>query len=150
MSTTFKTSSEKTCRLSEFLACDNGRDQLNYHNLSVLHQVVIGEETLQIAIYNILDDYMDEIKENCILVNLTTKDKEKYFYNPDLLAYDLYGSVDLDFLIMKINGVVDPKDFDLCTLRLIPSVSTLSTILSRIYNAENEYLETNRELENIV
>ena len=68
----------------------------------------------------------------------------KYSYNPGLLAYDIYGSSELEFVILKLNGIIDPKDFDFPTIKLI-EVDTMSEVLSNIYNAEYKYIEKNRE-----
>ena len=60
------------------------------------------------------------------------------------MAYDIYGSSELEFVILKINGIIDPKDFDFPTIKLIP-IDTMNEVLSNIYNAESKYIESNRE-----
>ena len=71
------------------------------------------------------------------------KQYKKYKYAPDLLAYDVYGTVQLDFVILKINGLIDPNDFDMKTVKL-PYRSQLKAFLSAVYNKESGYIQQNR------
>ena len=68
---------------------------------------------------------------------------EKYRYKPWLLAYDIYGSEECDFIIMAMNGIIDPKDFELDKLKLI-NPQSMSNILGRIYSANETLLNSNR------
>lgn len=142
---------EKTYTVQEFIESGSGANEVTYHNFSLLYQrESITGDIIQIPFENIINDYMEEIREQCVTVKLSDMEKIKYFYNPDLLSYDCYGTINLDFLIMKINGIIDPKEFDLATLKLLPSTAILSELMSSIYNAEASYIEKNRELENIL
>jgi len=54
--------------------------------------------------------------------------KKKYKYRPDYLSYDEYGTVILDQLLLFVNGVSSPEDFDLITV-LIPAKAAIIEIL---------------------
>ena len=47
----------------------------------------------------------------------TEEDRQRYRFNPKLLSYDLYGTPDLGLLILKINGMMHPGEFDLAELK---------------------------------
>jgi hypothetical protein len=139
---------EETYTVSGFIEANSGSDEMTYYNFSILQQEVIGKDTFQFTVSNIVDDYMEELKEYALLVQLSDLEKLKYHYNPELLAYDLYGSINLDFVILKLNGIIDPKDFDLPIIKVL-NADTLKSLLSTIYNAEQDYIKNNRDDEGI-
>ena len=134
--------------IEQFIDSDSGSRSISYHNFSILDQKEIDGETVQFIDINILDDYLDEMKDLSVPVQLSDKELAKYSYNPGLLAYDLYGSIELEFVILKLNGVIDPKDFNFPTIKLV-EVSVLDDILSTIYSAENKFIKYNREINGI-
>lgn len=114
-------------------------DDMTYRNFSIL-EVVDGKEFLD---HNLIDDYIEILEQLCIPVPLDNDQYKKYKYAPDLLAYDVYGSVQLDFIILKANGLIDPDDFDMKTIKL-PYKSQLKAFLSAVYNKESGYIQQNR------
>lgn len=130
--------------VQEFIDSNSGSRSVNYHNFSILNQEKINNETLQFIDMNLVDDYMDELRDISVDVQLSRKELLKYSYNPGLLAYDIYGSVELEFIILKLNGIIDPKDFDFPTIKLI-EINSLQEIMSSIYNAEIKFIKYNRE-----
>ena len=134
--------------VEEFIESNTGSKSINYHNFSILQQEEVSGETLQLLDMNIVDDYIDELQSVCVNVQLSDKELMKYSYNPGLLAYDVYGSTELEFVILKLNGVIDPKDFNFPTIKLV-EVSVLEDILSTIYSAENKFIKYNRTINGI-
>lgn len=130
--------------IEDFINSNTGSKAITYHNFSILDQKEIDGDTVQFIDSNILDDYLDELNRLSVSIILSDKELLKYSYNPGLLAYDIYGSSELEFVILKLNGIIDPKDFDFPTIKLI-EVDTMSEVLSNIYNAEYKYIEKNRE-----
>jgi hypothetical protein len=55
--------------------------------------------------------------------------KKKYKYRPDYLSYDEYGTVILDQLLLYINGISSPEDFDLNKV-IIPLKEAIIDILT--------------------
>ena len=116
---------------------DEGKsDQLTYSNFSVIREI----NGIKFTSFNILDSYLDELAKICIKIpreNISTAEVQRYKYNPDLLAYDIYGTVQLDFVVMLCNGIVDPKEFDFHNrYLLLPRASVLQEFLSKVYNAD--------------
>ena len=131
---------ETTHTINEFIAQKN-QDEISFRNFSTF-DLINGTEYL---IKNVIDDYMDELLSICIDVDLTRDQYVRYKYSPDLLAYDIYGYIQLDYLIMQINGVIEPRDFNFKKLKL-PYASQLSSFLNSDYNSETIYIEYNRNL----
>ena len=114
-------------------------DDMTYYNFSIL-EIIDGVEHLD---NNIVETYIDILKSGCMKVKLSAKELKNYRYNPDILAYDLYGSVQLDFVILILNDMYDPKEFNKTTLYL-PKPNTLSKFLNAVYSKESGYLEQKR------
>ena len=142
---------DKASCIEDFIAAGENAAIISYYNMSILQVEYTPDKTMRIdfTIDNLITDYLDVLRDAAIKVDLTDSDKRKYHYNPDLLAYDIYGSVELDFVIMYINGIIDPKDFNMPNVKLVTK-SALIEILSRIYAAEHQYVSDNRELNNLM
>ena len=127
-----------TYTITDFIE-EGQSDEMTYVNFSVLHDFSIG----QYAESNVLDFYLDEIKKICLRIETFTEEEiAKYKYQPDLLAYDVYGSTQLDFVVLLVNGIIDPKEFDFSRgYILLPTKTNLFTILSQIKNSESEWLK---------
>ena len=127
-----------TTKLEDFIEM-RSIDEMTYYNFSIL-EVINGVEHLN---HNLIEDYLEELKSACITVDLTLDQYKKYKYFPDLLSYDVYGSVQLDFIIMLLNDCIDPKEFDKKTV-ILPYASVLASFLNTVYSKEQLYIEENR------
>ena len=116
-------------------------DELTYYNFSII-ELVNGIKLLD---HNLIEDYLSELESLCVNCELDQDQYKKYKYSPDLLAFDVYGSTQLDFIILMINDMIDPKEFDLKTVKLLYA-SQLKSFLSEVYNAENDYISYNRSI----
>lgn len=129
-----------THTLEEFISVGNTSSVITYYKTSILDYV----NGVNYSIDNVVFDYMDELKQLREPVLLTTLQKNYYRYDGVyLLSYDLYGTRDLGYLILALNGVYAPKDFTMNPLYLIRPKNLL-TMLNAIYNAEKEYIDLNR------
>lgn len=79
-----------------------------------VHKTTIYYEAnnVLIPIDNIIRKHLPYIKENCIDVHLSEEEYIKYQYNPYKLSYDLYGTVELWFLILALNDTISPTKFN--------------------------------------
>jgi hypothetical protein len=129
-----------TYTLNDFIK-EQQSDDMTYANFSIIRETSYARFTET----GLLDYYMPDLKKICIKIpieNVTSEQKVKYKYHPDLLAYDIYGSVQLDFVVLLCNGIIDPKEFDLkCAFLLLPKRSVLSDFLSKVYNSEKTWRE---------
>lgn len=136
--------------IDDFVAAGKDAPLLTYYNFSIIQVEFSTDEKLQVEFTsdNLVNDYLDIFKERGQKVQLTEAEQRKYYYNPDLLSYDLYGTTELDFVIMIMNGVISSNEFTMPTLLLIPKTE-LVNLLSRIYNSEQNYLLINRQKYNL-
>lgn len=77
------------------------------------------------------DKYIDFIKEKSVKVVLTSDELTKYKYKPKLLSYDLYGTEELWFLILRLNNICHEMDFTkkIIYLLLPNNIKVLNKIL---------------------
>jgi len=130
-----------TYTLSDFINLGT-QDETTYRNFSILSYRMNTEFVDQ----NILDYYLKELKSVCMkITDFTPEEIIKYKYAPDLLAYDVYGSTQLDFIVLLCNGMIDPKEFDFKRkYLLLPRSSILKEFLSQVYNSETDWMDLNR------
>lgn len=108
---------------------------------------MMGNESdglIEFPTFNVYDDYIDELMDNCIDVELSDEEHRKYYQAPKILAHDKYKNSELDFIIMRINGICDPKDFTMKTIKMIP-LRTLNTLLSKILISNKRLIDTYNE-----
>src|SRR5574344_2109562 len=92
--------------LAEFISYSNST-KISYNNLSFIDIL----DDIKFPIVNIIDDYVDEIKDKSFDVTLSDKEYLKYKYRPKLLANDIYGNGEYYFIILAINGICNVKEF---------------------------------------
>ena len=125
----------KTATISEFISFKND-DSISYNNISFRDKY----DNIEYPVKNIIDDYIDELMELTLDVTLNDTEYLKYRYKPKLLANDIYENPELDFLILRINGVCNMKEFDSRNIKLIKD-SDLDEFLTAIYNANKEDID---------
>ena len=114
-------------------------DNMTFRNYSLV-AVINGVEVTD---KNLVEDFLDTLTDEIVKVDLSYDEYMRYKYAPDLLAYDVYGSVQLDFMILYLNGIIDPKDFDFKSIKLVRS-STLQDFMNRVYDSQKYILENNK------
>lgn len=108
---------------------------------------LLKDEDISITMFNVIDDYIDEILEKTKLVEFSREQYDKFSQAPKILSNYLYGSTEFDFIILRVNGIYDPKDFTMRKVKLL-SKDDLVTIISQIYNANKKLIEVYNENNN--
>lgn len=130
---TFKTSTTYT--LDQFIQA--GRmTTVSYNRFS--YREAISNGTI-VSILNVINDYMDEIQENAVNVELNREQYRKYRMKPKLLCFDVYGNTEVYWVIMLMNGIIDVKEFDMKVLKML-RVDDMETLLTNIYNSEYKWM----------
>lgn len=130
-----------THTFEEFIQAGEASSAVDYYSTSIL----AGNAGILYTIDNVVFDYLSELKEIRVAVELNASDYKKYRYDGVyLLAYDVYGCRELAYLILALNGIFDPKDFTMNPIYLIYK-SDLHRMLEAIKNAETEYINFNRD-----
>lgn len=128
---------QKTPTLDRFVSA-KPVNQVSYHYLSMCNED--AEHNIKYCTYNVINDYLDEIKSAAVEVELNDEEYRKFRFKPKLLANQLYGNGELYFILLYINDIWSVKDFDLKRFKLIRR-SDLSKILSDINAAEKPRLD---------
>lgn len=125
-----------TLTIEQFI--ESGRSTtINYFNLSMIDRMV---NDTWVSVLNVVNDYMSELRNACVNVELTSKEQFKYFYKPKLLCYDVYGNPELYFIILLINDMADVKEFTKSKLKMLRK-DHMATLASLIYNAEKSSID---------
>ena len=132
-------SADLTISVQDFIALRSS-DEITYYNYSILEYLDSG---FDMFITNLLYDYQDELDDIAVTVTLTPIERAKYKYKPYLFAYDLYGSTETKFIIMMMNNIIDPKEFDFEKVRVIRP-SDLMTLLNRMQAVNEDYMNLNK------
>lgn len=132
---------DKTSTVEEFINAGIS-DEMTYNNFSILFRSS-QQDNIILSANNIIYDYMDEIKPYIVNVSLSEEEYIKYRYKPKLFAYDIYGSTELFFIVMAVNGIYDIKDFNRRNIKALYK-KQLFELLNQIYNAESGYIQKNR------
>lgn len=97
---------------------------------------------IKFTVKNVLDDYLVELKSLSTKVYLTDKEITKYNYNPKLLSADVYGTTDLFYMILLLNGICNVKEFvNINPIRMIKK-DDLMSYLSNIITSERQDIQT--------
>ena len=128
---------QNTTTIEEFIESGKGIS-ITYPSLSFLDTMSNGT---QVSVLNVINDYIKEIKNACITVELSKEEQNAYFYKPKLLCYDVYGNPELYFIILLLNDIADVKEFTKPNILMLKK-SYMSIILSQIYNAEKEAINS--------
>lgn len=133
---------EFTPSVEEFIEM-GAANNMTYTNFAVLSNCT-GEVTNIYAQNNVIYDYINEIKDRAVPVYFTDLDYIKYRYNPKRFAYDVYGSTELYFIVLAVNGMCNFKDFNKKKIKALYK-SDVYDLLEKIYRSESKYLRKNRE-----
>lgn len=126
-----------TITIEQFI--DSGRSStINYFSLSMADQM---DNNTWVSVLNVVNDYITELRNACVNVELTPSEQFKYFYKPKLLCYDVYGNPELYFIILLINDMADVKEFTKSKLKMLKK-DHMATLASLIYNAEKASIES--------
>lgn len=128
---------ENTYTLEGFIAA--GRSiSISYDSLSYKEKLSNGTE---IAVLNVVNDYMNEFRDLETTVLLNEQQYRKYRFKPKLLCRDVYGNPELYYIILLLNRIIDVKEFDFKKIKML-KVEYMNTILSYIYNAEKKDIDS--------
>lgn len=132
-----------TYTLNQFISLKDV-DRIVYRRYSIMQRSLTNEDLIY-CIDNVIYIYLDEMKEKRKIVTVTESERIKYEYKPKLLAYDIYNSTELFFILLALNGMCNFKQFDLAERQFFAlTPQDCAQFMSDIYNAELDYLNLNR------
>lgn len=117
---------DKNLRLEQLIKLDNNT------------VVILNMDTVMIK-------YRDEIKKYIKRYSLSQEDCRKYDYKPHLLAYEIYGSIELVPFILQINNMVSVTEFTNLDNGLNLFTSDINEFLNEVMIKENRQIVYNRD-----
>ena len=121
-------------------------DETTFRRFSILEKLKEFGDVEHLD-HNLIEDYIELL--DVVEVPLDDEQFKKYKYRPDLLAYDVYGSTQVDYVILMINDMYDPKEF--CKKKIyLPYASVLDKFMDTIFSCNEDYIEQNREINDII
>ena len=121
----------ETHTLSEFIDIGNNNHEINYIDITFNE----NRDGLEFVVKVLLDDYVEDLLDMTVNVDVTSEEVQKYKYNPKMLSYDLYGSTSFFYVILRLNNLCNIHDFDISSkkLKLLPK-TIMSKVVSLIYS----------------
>lgn len=126
---------EETHTLQEFINISNSIPiKLDHRSFCMIEK----RDGVEYPIYNVLDDYMIELKNSALNIVLTPVERETYMYQPKLLSHKIYGTTLFYHVILKLNNLCNVHEFTIPNnkLLLLPK-SIMIDSLNKIYSAES-------------
>ena len=105
--------------------------------------IKINGEKIILLSDSILDKYTDVLNEYLVTKTLTDSEYNKYQYNPKLLSYALYGTVELWFLILYANQLCSVTQFHINPVKVYSS--GVIKVIQSILNLEKPVIDANEE-----
>lgn len=97
-----------------------------------------NDEKFIINITNVFEQYYEILLENTVIVTLTDEEYLKYRFKPKVLSFDLYGTIELHYLLLRLNHVYSVINFDFTELRVFNT--NILDLLNEILVLENDNL----------
>ena len=127
---------EKAHTIAEFIA--NGSSMYGNKNAYLDFSFVENIDGVTYIAKNIVDNYLYDLKNLALEIQLSDDEIDTFSFNPKKLSYKLYGTTMWYWLILKLNDMADTHEFDLSSRRklylLRPSV--LNDSMASIYRSE--------------
>jgi hypothetical protein len=92
---------------------------------------------------SIMDKYTDILDDYVITKTLTDTEFNKYQCNPKLLSYDLYGTVELWFLLLNVNQITSSTQFRINPIKIY--TREILRIVQSVLNLEKPITDVNEE-----
>lgn len=104
-----------------------------------------ANEKYVVNIANIFEKYYEILLDNTVIVVLTDEEYLKYRFKPKVLSYDLYGTKELHYMLLRLNYVYSVINFDFKELRVFNT--NILNLLNEIMILENEnYIENDLDV----
>ena len=124
---------EECHTLDEFISFGSSVERFDYKKFCLIENI----DGVDVVVHNVLDDYIEDLRDQAILIELTPKQIDEFKYNPKKLSWRLYGTTILYHLILKLNNLASTHEFTLKSGQLLLYPPTaMKNIVSTIFKAE--------------
>lgn len=116
---------------------DVSYDTLYYKELSKLST---GDKLI-LTMDSITSSYRNDLKELVIKKTFTPQEERKYFCNPQVLSYDLYGTTQFWHLLLELNEMSSATEFTRNPIKVYDG--SLPTVINAIFALEEKMININ-------
>lgn len=109
------------------------RQPYEVDNMGERYRTENGIYTFSSPSLDVLEKYLFYLLKN----SRVDKFDQKYQYKPSYLSYDEYGVTNLEYVLMYVNGVYLPEEFDLSNV-IIPTMDAIIYICKDKYSVEKD------------
>jgi hypothetical protein len=108
--------------------------KLNIKELSIKDVIINSAgEKFVVNMFNLYEKYYEILLDYTTTVVLDEKEYLKYRFKPKLLSYDLYGTKELHYMLLRLNYMYSVVNFDLKEIRVftrnvIPIINEIMVI----------------------
>ena len=117
---------------------DEGKNLKIINRELSLKEIMVNSvgEKIVVNMYNLYEKYYELLLDHTARVVLSEQEQMRYRFNPRLLSKDLYGTIELHYMLLRLNHVYSVINFDFTEVTVFkPSVITL---LNEIMVIESE------------
>jgi hypothetical protein len=83
-------------------------------------------EKFVVNMFNLYEKYYEILLDHVVIATLSETEYKKYRFQPRLLSFDLYGTKELHYMLLRLNYVYSVINFDFEEVRVFkPSVLKL-------------------------
>lgn len=98
-----------------------------------------GEKFI-VNMFNLYEKYYEILLDHVVIATLTEAEYRRYRFQPKLLSFDLYGTKELHYMLLRLNHVYSVINFDFTEVRVFKP--TVLNLLNEIMVVEAEgYIE---------
>lgn len=103
-----------------------------------------SETVLLLNTWSIMSKYKNEFMKHVNKYELSDDDISKYTYKPELLSYDVYGTIEMAPFILQLNNMVSASEFSNLEEGLYLFSGDIEDFLNEIQIKETQTIKTNR------
>lgn len=124
-------------------------DTLHFLDACDVENSTNDHEFIIIPYDSLLTKYKTDLDELIITKTLTTEEQNRYFYNPWILSYDLYGTTEFWYLLLEVNSMYSINEFNQEKIKIYNG--SLLTFVERILSIEEDFItENNASIEAVI
>lgn len=128
--------------ISEYIR-EYNHDNITKSKLQFKNFEACDDHNIIIPFGDIIEKYKNDLKEFVYVRTLTPEEERKWFYNPKVMSYELYGTTELWFTILSLNELMSATQFAINPVKVYNA--TILVLLSRIYALEKSLLDENED-----
>lgn len=115
--------------------------ELNMTETHFLEVMETSDTDVILLSSSLYEKYYDEIMSHSRTYQLTSEEERKYFYNPQRLSYDLFGTINFWNMILEMNQLYSATQFSINPIK-VPTMDVVE-LLQHIVNLNQEEKDRN-------